>query len=118
MRDIAKIVQKLGESVKRYVARFRTVQTKYTTVITKRDNMRLVQDGLLWSLKKTLPRNYIHEVYHLSSDIAMYEKARTARVQVRPKRIGAFTIEKWLRCQPSRLVIQTQTLQMRKKLAK
>lgn len=48
--DVAKIIQKLGESVERYVTRFRTVQTKCTMVMTERDYIRLVQDGLMWLL--------------------------------------------------------------------
>lgn len=43
---MAKIVQELGGLVKRYVARFRIVKTKYSTVMTEKDCFRLVQDGL------------------------------------------------------------------------
>lgn len=44
--DVAKIVQKSGELVEKYVARFRTIQMKCTIVMTGKDCMRLVKDGL------------------------------------------------------------------------
>lgn len=78
-RDVTKIFPRAGESIEKYRAWFRTVQTKFTTVMIERDCIRLVQDGLLWLLKKYFLRIKSTGLYHLSFEEAKYERARIAR---------------------------------------
>lgn len=80
MGDVAKIVQELGEPVERNVARFRTVTTKCSTIMIERDYVRLVQDGLLWSLRKHFLGIRLTNLHHLSFKVARYERARVVRV--------------------------------------
>lgn len=80
MGDVAKIIQELGEPVERYVTKFRTIKLKYTTIMTERDCVRLIQNGLLWPLKKHFLGTSFTKLYHLLSEVARYERAKATKV--------------------------------------
>lgn len=76
MGDIAQIIQELREPVERYVARFRTIRNKYIIMMTESDYARLVQDRLLWLLKKHFLVTRFIDLFNLSSKVNNYKRAR------------------------------------------
>lgn len=65
------------------MAKFTSKRTKYVPVMLKKDNVKLVQHKLQWSLKKHFLGIRFTDLYHLSSDVARYEKVRAVKASVR-----------------------------------
>lgn len=79
--DMAKIIQEPKKLIEKYVARFRTVRTKCTIVMTEMDYVKLVQDGLLWPLKKHFLGTKFIDLYQLLSKVARYERVRNKSLE-------------------------------------
>lgn len=62
---------------------FRIEQTKCAIIIFERDYVKLVQDGLQRPLKKYFLGTKLANLYHLSSDMAIYKRAMTISTSTR-----------------------------------
>lgn len=65
--------------IERYIVRFRTIRIKCSIVIIERDYIRLVQEGLIWPLKKDFSGIRFTNLYHLSSKATRNEMVRVAK---------------------------------------
>jgi len=72
--DLARVTQLQGESVEKYIARFRKLRTRCQTSLTEKECVSLALRGLNFNMREKFEGQEFTDLFHLATRTASYER--------------------------------------------
>ncbi len=90
MADLARLSQLQGESVKKYIARFRKLRTRCQTSLTEKECVSLALRGLNLNMGEKFEGKELTDLFNLVTRAASYERLREEKKERRTSSKGTY----------------------------
>lgn len=90
MADLARLSQLQGESVKKYIARFRKLRTRCQTSLTEKECVSLALRGLNLNMGEKFEGKEFTDLFNLVTRAASYERLREEKKERRTSSKGTY----------------------------